>query len=380
MLKSKNDNQLKTFVCSEVFTQLQKFRCRISEDSGRKVSIAQAVRWVLESFFGVSILEARHYPKDAKNRSLVGPEKDLADALDKIDELSTELRVEREKVAEYEGQIKSATREILEALKLDAKCFLSNATDMIINVLHERDKTIDMLQHEQKQSYEFGGKILEELGLSVSEDSQLSFDRCVEVIGSLKKDAHESKGSCEFFLTVIKSVSEKLGRNGATLMELETEDKQRSFVEDLYLRVTSKNIAVKDMNNRMEAILDATALEGSQRVIGNVPAYIEGWKKEVKSVEEQRDQFEKYWHGETDSNNRLLDKLRLWKGEFEDWMSVLSVEQNHGFLRKILKAFGVSDRITDADRKWAEDEVKRIGNYIDKTVEPHKEETEQDEQ
>ena len=64
------------FRCSEdLIGEMDSFSVRMTDKTKKKVSRAQSIRWILESFFGISSfkLEESDYP--GKATSLVGPGK-----------------------------------------------------------------------------------------------------------------------------------------------------------------------------------------------------------------------------------------------------------------------------------------------------------------
>ena len=353
-------NELKTRVNDNLFTQVKKFCSDMSEDVGKKVSVAQGIRWILESFFGIKVIGEEHYPK--KSSTLVGPEKDLAESLDTIDELSTELRLEQEKSKAYEEEIQEAKREILEALDINGKCKLSYATNMIVARLGQQDIQIKDLEHTKKESYKYGEGILTQLGLSISENDEASYNLCIDVIGKMKKDL-EKYNFC------IREFSKMLGRKDAMQADMHTREQSDVFLNDLDNRIVSKVQAIKDLEQLIGNVLDVTRSEGPDTFM-DVPAYIEGLLKEVGSLKSQRDEFETHMHNEVDSNNRLLEKVSLYRGELQDYLSVLSVYKHCSVLRRI---FGVGN-IKDTDREWASVEVAGIEKNIDQALRPPQEE------
>ena len=366
------EKEAKTRLTSDVFQELKKYCDHKGKELGRKVTIAQAVRWVLESFLGVKPTPKQYFPNwpltiAGSEKALVGPERNLAFALDQIDQLSTELREKTEQADKLKDEIQLGSKELLASIEISGKAFLSKSIEMVMEELERRKNRIDELERSQDEAYKKGENLMKILGVEVDANPRVEYEKCLQEI----KKAQESS---EQYLQSLRKAAAMLGRKDAYDVPIHVTQQFSRFTEDLHTRIIGKNVFIKEVSSRIEHVLDATELEGSSRNLENVPAYIEGWKKEVKNLEGQRDEFEKYMHDEVDTSNRLLEHLTLLKGEFEDWMSVLSVHTNRSFFGKIRQAFGYPDRITDADRQWASDEVKRINDGVRETTKPKKEE------
>ena len=358
-------NELKTRVNDNLFTQVKKFCSDMSEDVGKKVSVAQGIRWILESFFGIKVIGEEHYPK--KSSKLVGPEKDLAEALGKIDELSTQLRQSEERREDFENQTREGTSALLASIQINGKSSLKHAVDLVVQELESKDAEIENLKTIKHDSYKYGEGILTALGLSISEDDEASYNLCIDVIGRNKKQL-EKYNFC------IREFSKILGRKDAMQADMHTREESDAFLKDLENRILSKVENLKNLTDvfgQILEVLEVTQSEEHEGIIGNnIPEYIKGLHNEVGSLKSQRDEFETHMHNEVDSNNRLLEKVSLYRGELRDYLSVLSVYKHAPVVRRI---FGFGN-IKDNDREWALVEIDRIEKNIDQAVRPPQEE------
>ena len=95
---------------------------------------------------------------------------------------------------------------------------------------------------------------------------------------------------------------------------------------------------------------------------------IKGLAEQVKSLECQRDEFETHMHNETDANNRLLQKVQLYRDTLRDWIAVVSANRRaRGFFRKL---FRIDTHISDTDREYAVRETDLVQQQIDEIVNP----------
>lgn len=360
--KRNYNNEVRTRVNDPTSERLNKFTHGMTESLGRTITVAQSVRWILESFFGVSVLDEKHYPKTAT--TLVGPEKSLAEALDKIDELSTTVRIRTESRDDFKGQCEEGVRELLEALQIKGVSSLSHATNLVVNELYLKDQKIKELEHHKEQSIQYGSKLLILLDLEESEDNELSFQRTVERITYMQKQVSMFTKMTD----AIQKIAYRLDRKDAMASYLNEEQVLDAFLKDVDTRLSDKIFMFNQMKSDLNMLMDKAGILQDERFTSSLVTYMDNLKQMINNRESQRDEFEKYYHDETDSTNRLLEDKRLLKGEFEDWMSVLSVHKNGSWFSRLLKLFGIGRRITDFDRDWARDEVARIDRYVHKTV------------
>jgi len=95
---------------------------------------------------------------------------------------------------------------------------------------------------------------------------------------------------------------------------------------------------------------------------------IKGLAEQIKSLECQRDEFETHMHNETDANNRLLQRVQLYRDTLRDWIAVVSANRRaRGFFRKL---FRVDTHINDTDREYAVRETDLVQQQIDEIVNP----------
>jgi len=197
-------------------------------------------------------------------------------------------------------------------------------------------------------------------------------------MGTHTETKQHYSGAAERNLNTLKAVAEILQY---PYKSVETEAELVEFEKNIKAAAENKMRCIQDTHAMVVNLVNATGIESEHpdfisghqtgRAIDKINSNrlrLQSLHKEVNMLADQRDAFEKLWHDETDSNNRLLEKVHLYRDALRDWIAAARASQRKGgFFRRL---FGLKSGITDADRDYAKKETWVIRGHIDDAVKP----------
>ena len=162
---------------------------------------------------------------------------------------------------------------------------------------------------------------------------------------------------------------------------VETEEELVKFERNIKAAAANKMQCIGDMHSQIVLLVNAVGIESEHPdfisghktalALEKIKSYqirLKSLREEVDSLVDERDAFEKCLHDETDSNNRLLEKIGLYRDVLRDWISAARASQRgRGFFRKL---FRIASPINDEDRAYAAKETDVIQNQINDAVKP----------
>jgi len=197
-------------------------------------------------------------------------------------------------------------------------------------------------------------------------------------MGTHTETKQHYSGAAERNLNTLKAVAEMLQY---PYKSIETEAELVEFEKNIKAAAENKMRCIRSTHEMVVNLVNATGIESEHpdfisghqtnlaiEKIKSNRVRLQSLHKEVNMLADQRDAFEKLWHAETDSNNRLLEKIGLYRDALRDWISAARASQRGiGFFRKLFK---IGSPITDADREYANKETLVIRGHIDDVVKP----------
>ena len=383
------DYAIKFSLNGELMKEIENFTDGMSKELGRKVSMSQVMRWITESYFGISSI----YMIPTAESALIGPEKALAESLDERDNLSTQLREVQEDVnalkktgSDLEEHITNIIGRLLRVCGQNGMTSLENSSNIVIEELKKTREVAKNLKEKWDEQANFTANIISIFGVSYDPDNNEDvLQRCK----NRNKEAHQTLeiyiDMAERNLGVLKEVADELDM---PYKSIDSKEKFEQFKSSLLAAATLKMRAILTAEKQVIQLIDATGInseysEGFQKGIS--PSKIQfaaesilSDKNEIELLEiqkgeltQQRDEFENLFHEETSISNRLLERVKLYRDVLRDWLSVVAANRrSRGFFRKL---FGIDIRINNQDRAWANKETEDIQKGIEEALKPPKE-------